>query len=613
MLRSATSAQPLHDPSHLNQNSLMSQIEDTVKRIETIKNKNIVLFFGSSNAGKSTSIALLCGKELEKKPISEITGEPNRKGYALVLKNPSDPEAPKIGNKKICETVYHKLYTSSNKEYQLCDCPGYNESRSIELEIAENIATKMIAENVSGMSLVICVELPSLINSRGEEFRNCFNSLRNLFHTWDNDFKESLLFLVTHNYHHQYTKENLIAELNSFQGVDPQLIEFITRQNGKYIQLFTEVGKEDEMGMKETALAIHKIIKGLKYVKVNKAHIGNPLTDRAKNKLKTTFAPTIAEANIWLENYFDTIKELPKAESNHKKYTLKANKELQNLKEQLHQVGVNLPIETITNFAEAILTKENEIVNLRNDTSDYVPVQLRNRVTIPIQHVDVQVKPTWLDYCKYAGGGIAGGAALAAFPPAGLAAAAGTLLLPVAAGGGGGLGLFAADIFCTSRETRVSEEPVQRELQLNSDTPLKRVKKIKVNHTGSFATEQYSSNNTNYKVVYISPAGGGAEAAIEGVIPKNESHEAKQNILILNLENVYLKEKKEEDKAKKELDKIKSKKAELSGCLESKKTTYKTILLLKDLLDSGNESIIADPVSLIQFTRNYQKFNTNRN
>ena len=590
-------------PPQLNQHILSKNIDSLLKRIEEIKNKKIVLFFGASSAGKSTAINLLSGKELIKKSIAEITGNPNRKGYALVLKNPNDPDSAKIGNDKIAETIYHSLQTSSNGSYLLCDCPGYNDTRGTEIEVAVNIATKMLAENVSGLSLVVCLELPSLISSRGEAFRNCFNSLRNLFHTWDHDFNESLLILVTHNFDHQYTKENLMAELRSFDKVEPNLISFITRQEGEYIQLFTEKDKEDERGMRETATAIHTIINGLKYIKVNKARIGNSLTERAKNDLKNAFGGTINEANSWLTSYFNATKELPHATAQCEERKLSALKALKTLKEEIGQPHASLNIEMVTDLTAEIRRREEMIDALKNDDSDFTPTTLRQKVRIPISYITEKKRPPPSDVIM--SGLIATGVGYAIPTIPVVAEATGPVVIPLVMGLGG-LGM--ADYFGSTLEKRVNPNQVATDMQLLSEAPLRGVKKQKLSQEGSFEKEDLSEDNKNYHVMFITPSGEEGEASIEGVVPKCEHSETKRLILILTLEKVYLSEKLEQIQSDKKLLKLNQTIEERKNNLEGKEASYNLILLLDKLLSSNLESIITDQNSMNQFTCQYHKF-----
>jgi len=176
---------PVNSPLDLE--ALLKLIQEGQDAADKTKEQDIVLFFGKTGAGKTTSIYCLCGKRFQKSPrvairerngqqISYQTGETELK---LV-----DLEIPgfKIGNTMKSETKVINVVEEPYNKRLLCDSPGLEDTHGALVDIANVIGIKKALAHARSVRVVVVVNWKSISSdTRGGEWMNFLGSLSNLF------------------------------------------------------------------------------------------------------------------------------------------------------------------------------------------------------------------------------------------------------------------------------------------------------------------------------------------------------------------------------------------------------------------------------------------------
>jgi len=169
-------------------------ISKSYPKIESAKDKAIILLIGNTGAGKSTTVNYLLKCRLKKvrRFLGEISAvaEENEKVYA------------EMGHGVDSETFYPATYVSTElvdnkKEFAYCDCPGFMENRGLEEKICVTINTQIAVRLAKSIqSLLVIIDMKSFTTDRGDSLRKLSETLGLLLKDPANVAK-SMLFIIT--------------------------------------------------------------------------------------------------------------------------------------------------------------------------------------------------------------------------------------------------------------------------------------------------------------------------------------------------------------------------------------------------------------------------------
>lgn len=162
---------------------------------EKAKEKDVIVFFGNTDAGKSTLINFLYGCQMKQE---------NRR--IVVDPNSTIKEVTPIGDKlKSCTLIPKQIpeiqvpirYLNSPETLTFYDMPGLSDNRGIEIELANTIVMKQIVEKANSVRLVMVVEHGQLILEKGVKWTETLKLLEERFS--DTVGKDNLCIMVTKN------------------------------------------------------------------------------------------------------------------------------------------------------------------------------------------------------------------------------------------------------------------------------------------------------------------------------------------------------------------------------------------------------------------------------
>ena len=95
------------------------------------------MLLGNTGVGKSTLIAYLLQIKLIEVDIKLSTFE----GYKRIIKKFNDEEFPslKIGHEFKSETTCIRGFKSTEMKVMICDSPGFNDTKGVEVDIANSV------------------------------------------------------------------------------------------------------------------------------------------------------------------------------------------------------------------------------------------------------------------------------------------------------------------------------------------------------------------------------------------------------------------------------------------------------------------------------------------
>jgi energy-coupling factor transporter ATP-binding protein EcfA2 len=305
-------------------------MDEGLKYINTISTKkNVVMVLGLSGTGKSTLV-----NYLNNIPLVSI----KQKGVFIVdLKYPNVTlsECFAIGHKKSSKTLYPCSYSPVNEDFSYIDNPGFLDTRSLSIEIANGYFRKNILNNVENIKFLLLITHQSL-QVRGVQFRNTikvFSDFLGVFDHSDVDIQilvKSIGLIVTRVNNAGDTDEEMtrifredlleILDEEKSKGELSQRQDMVFRQviENSQIKIFSNPNKRDVVLDKKQKHDILDLIDNLDYIKKVDAKVRTQIQDTYIVKLNyyTTIKYNIFKKNVSdlfqtsLKKYFEkmTIK-----------------------------------------------------------------------------------------------------------------------------------------------------------------------------------------------------------------------------------------------------------------------------------------------------------------
>jgi len=185
--------------SHLDIHELERLVGSNKEAEKTIVNKDIVLFIGTTGSGKSTTLLYLTGRKMVQKTVF-IEGSPIET---------IDSEIPLAGikssHKMKSETRYlhlvdidlRKVLKDDLEEERmfLCDSPGFGDSRSAEIDIANGVGVVDAIRQAKSVKIVVLLSINSF-GDKGEGLRQTCHILLGLIPDIEERL-DSFLFMFT--------------------------------------------------------------------------------------------------------------------------------------------------------------------------------------------------------------------------------------------------------------------------------------------------------------------------------------------------------------------------------------------------------------------------------
>ena len=180
---------------------IFNLVKKVSKNIDEIEGKDVVLFYGHTDVGKSTTVNYLGGakmrrgkdgkiyvKEGQKMPIAQI-GQSFINSETCLLKN-----FP-IDHKTLAKLLGRGI---NIVELNLCDFPGYNDTNGIEAEIANHIGINIAKNKCKSMKFVAFLPLPAAYQLRFKITVELCDKLSNIFTPeFEKHLNDSCLILFT--------------------------------------------------------------------------------------------------------------------------------------------------------------------------------------------------------------------------------------------------------------------------------------------------------------------------------------------------------------------------------------------------------------------------------
>lgn len=165
--------------------NLLEEGRDELRKYN-LKEKSILLFLGASGVGKSTCINYLKGCVMEEK-TDEETGQ-----IYITAKD----SAVEIGNGVYSKTLCPEVVDIANRDFSLCDCPGFFDNRGAEYMIA---GAMLVRETISTSSkvkgMVVILDYQSLLDSRHTLLIETGKNLKDMLGDYAK-YKENFFFLI---------------------------------------------------------------------------------------------------------------------------------------------------------------------------------------------------------------------------------------------------------------------------------------------------------------------------------------------------------------------------------------------------------------------------------
>ncbi|XP_055316440.1 uncharacterized protein LOC129576047 [Sitodiplosis mosellana] len=307
-----------------NNHDLMNSANDSVQILEYIKEQDgnfivgsqtdVILILGMTGSGKSTLTQFLTNVELNSVPIEGVRGS-----FRIV-----DPNDKISGlNTTTSKTIVPDLFTDDENCLAYYDCPGFSDSRGVEVDLAATFLIQKLLNFAKSTKLIFTVSYTALQVAIGDrhDFMDLVGFATGLIKNIDK-YRNAIALIVTkvpNTYDYESEPPKLIddesvilgiatflnqtlielkAKLNGTQAGDERQviankIQFIDilleKKNGKYtrigiFRLAYKAGPLSQMPLiqKEKPYLVDIINKNLQYVRKESDDFGMVISDKSK-------------------------------------------------------------------------------------------------------------------------------------------------------------------------------------------------------------------------------------------------------------------------------------------------------------------------------------------
>ena len=249
------------------------------------RGKNIVVFVGRTGSGKSTLINYLLEKELI------VDGNEN-----IVLRNPNDPSAMKIGVTHVSETLIPKFIECN--QFLFYDLPGIGDTRGTAVNLVNAAFIKNLIENAERVGIVFVISQDEITAGRGELIKQLLSNLKILI---PNETIEEISALIVTKSSAKRTVEQLVERLKEKTDGDTVVKWHIAGRLAK-MELLND-NKINQNDRREILDAITKINKK----RINTVNIGAIFNYTEQNIIKEIYIEEMQEIfDRFLLNEVDT-------------------------------------------------------------------------------------------------------------------------------------------------------------------------------------------------------------------------------------------------------------------------------------------------------------------
>ncbi|MBT4552894.1 hypothetical protein HOC37_07965 [bacterium] len=162
-------------------------LQEAVSSMRHIKDQEIVMVGGNTNAGKSTLLNRLFGGQLTKSIIGlgGISAE-------------SSPELFKIGNEYKSQTIIPLALMEQTKEILFCDCPGFEDYSTATEEAVSALSTYLVTKTAKSVkTLIMVLPVTAFSDERGRNLKDAFRTITRFLGSNLGANQDSILFVIT--------------------------------------------------------------------------------------------------------------------------------------------------------------------------------------------------------------------------------------------------------------------------------------------------------------------------------------------------------------------------------------------------------------------------------
>ncbi|HFL3523779.1 TPA: hypothetical protein ACG3Q9_003362 [Clostridioides difficile] len=284
--------------------NLLEEGRDELRKYN-LEEKSILLFLGTSGVGKSTCINYLKGCVMQEK-IDEETGQ---------VYITAEDSAVEIGNGVYSKTLYPKVLDISDRDFSLCDCPGFFDNRGADYMIAGAMLVREAISTASKVKgIVVILDYQSLLDSKHALLIETGKNLKDMFGDYEKH-KKNFFFLIN-----KIPKE-----------ISGRLTEEKVRNILKKVKKDLDNQKENYEGYKELVYLLNVILSNNVAIKLcnpldkkskvlldemsilppifKKADMGLMLTDSCKIEIQKAVDATYNELEKLLVPYIESVKK----------------------------------------------------------------------------------------------------------------------------------------------------------------------------------------------------------------------------------------------------------------------------------------------------------------
>ena len=131
------------------------------------QNKEACLVLGNTGAGKSTFLNYMMGCKLKAVRPGEL-GLPGAKKVIIVDPDSAIPAVMPVGHGRASATFLPQIELDSQNQYNAyCDCPGFEDTRGAEINIANSINIKKVLRQTSRVKAILLASYADISEDRG--------------------------------------------------------------------------------------------------------------------------------------------------------------------------------------------------------------------------------------------------------------------------------------------------------------------------------------------------------------------------------------------------------------------------------------------------------------